>query len=117
MQNNQGDTVPSGQMYGEGLIQLELTNNYSRVSGAIESNPIECSPVNISSGYSTSKNSRPARTHSTKNARPSYYFRDGFLIEKGTGRAVAKINGYAAIEDYQENLRDLSPTGMNRIGY
>ena len=101
MHNNIGDTVASGQMYGEGLIQLELTNNYSRVSGAIESNPIESSPANMSSGYSTSKNSRPARTHSTKNARPSYYFQDGFFIEKGTGRAIAKIKGHAAIDDYQ----------------
>ena len=101
MRDNQGDTVASGQMYGEGLIPLELTNNYSRASGAIESNQVEYSPVNMSSGYSTSKNSRPARTHSTKNTRPSYYFQDGFFIEKGTGRAIAKIKGHAAIDDYQ----------------
>ena len=77
MQNNQGDTVAGGQMQAEGLSPLELTNNSSRLSGAIENNQVDCSPVNMSSGYSTSKNSRPARTHSTKNARPTYYFRDG----------------------------------------
>jgi hypothetical protein len=77
MQNNQGDTVAGGLMQAEGLSPLELTNNYSRVNGAIESNPVDCSPVNMSSGYSTSKNSRPTRTHSTKNTRTTYYFRDG----------------------------------------
>jgi hypothetical protein len=38
MQNNQGDTVAGGQMQAEGLSPLELTNNYSRLSGAIENN-------------------------------------------------------------------------------
>lgn len=41
MENNQGDTVASGQMQAEGMSPLELTNNYSRVNGAIECNPVD----------------------------------------------------------------------------